>query len=249
MKRIHQNISAVVCALGVAAFSALPSTAQTSSGTDSQSTTTPQLNNQSPGTQNVPSRLRPNTTQSSPSQMGEPGSMQQNPGMQQNPMMQPNSGMQQNGAAAITQQDANFMRLAAQSDMTEIMTSRLALQRSTNPNVRSFAQRMIEHHTMSSNQLMQLAQQKGVTLPKTPNAMGEALMRRLTRLRGAQFDQAYMAGQVQAHTATEAEYRRYLQQNQGGDQDVRAFANQGLPLVAQHRQTATNMTAQRMNTR
>lgn len=235
MKRIYRSVSPVVCALGIAAFSTFPSVAQTSSNSDSQSTTTPQLNNQSPGTQNVPSRLRPNVNQTSPSQRGESGLMQQN------------SGMEQNGTTAVTQQDANFMRIAAQSDMTEIMTSRLALQRSTNSNVRAFAQRMIQHHTMSSNQLKQLAQQKGVTLPQIPNALGEALMRRLAGLRGAQFDQAYMAGQVQAHTATEAEYQRYLQ-SQGGDPAVKAFASQGVQLVAQHRQTATNMIAQRMNT-
>lgn len=238
MKRIYQSVSTTVCALGVTAFSILPSVAQTPSNEGSQPITNPQLNNQAPGTQNIPSRLRPDATQSVPSQTGQSGTMQQNP------------MMPQTGAMVITQRDLNFMRVAAQSDMSEIMTSRLALKRSTNPNVRAFAQRMIEHHTMSSNQLKQLAQQKGVTLPEVPNAQGEALMRRLSGLSGAQFDQAYMTGQVQAHAATEAEYRRYLQESQqGGDPDVRAFANQGVQMVAQHRQTATNMMARRMTDR
>lgn len=56
--------------------------------------------------------------------------------------------------SAIGQQ---FVQKAAQSDITEIKTSQLALQRSHNPQVKQFAQMMIREHTQSSSKLKPLA--------------------------------------------------------------------------------------------
>lgn len=139
--------------------------------------------------------------------------------------------------------DRQFMIKAAQSDLTEIQTSQLALQRASNPQVREYAQMMINEHTQSSNKLKQLARQKGVTLPTTPGPDGQALLARLRPLSGAQFDRPYMLGQANAHAKTETEYRKQLRQGQ--DQNVRAFASQVLPIVAEHRRMAQNMVAAR----
>lgn len=143
----------------------------------------------------------------------------------------------------LTDLDRQFMIRAAQSDQTEIQTSQLALQRSRNQDVRAFAQHMIQEHTNSSKQLMQIAQQKGVTLPKDVGPDNRPLLTRLSSLSGAAFDRAYMEGQVQAHAKTQAEYQRYL--NQGQDPQLRAFANTVLPIVTGHLQMARTMTARR----
>lgn len=139
--------------------------------------------------------------------------------------------------------DKQFMIKAAQSDLTEIQTSQLALQQASSPQVREYAQMMIDHHTQSSNKLKQLAQKKGVTLPAAPGPDGQALLAKLKPLSGAQFDRAYMAGQATAHAKTEADFRRQLQQGQ--DQNARAFASQFLPIVAKHRRMAEGMVAAR----
>ncbi|MEZ0169776.1 DUF4142 domain-containing protein [Microvirga sp. TS319] len=57
-------------------------------------------------------------------------------------------------AFAQTMMDSQTYRtMAAQSDAFEIASSRLALQRSRNPNVRSFAQEMIRDHGLTSQAL------------------------------------------------------------------------------------------------
>lgn len=137
--------------------------------------------------------------------------------------------------------DQQFVQKAAQSDMTEIKTSQLALQRSRNSQVKQFAQMMIQQHTQSSSKLKPLAAQKGVTLPTSLGADNTALMTQLTNLSGTQFDQAYMNGQAKAHTKTEAIYQKELQQ--GRDTGVKAFATQILPIVAEHRKMAENILA------
>jgi len=132
--------------------------------------------------------------------------------------------------------DARFMVQAAQSDLTEIRTSQLALQRSTDPEVREYAQRMIEEHTRSSSQLKELAQKKNVTLPNELNPKQQALYDKLSKLQGAEFDRAYMQGQVTAHNDTAKVYRDYL--SQGKDPQVRDFARTVLPIVENHERVA-----------
>ena len=191
--------------------------------------------------------------QQSPTQGGsmQPGTMQQSPmqggsmqpsTMQGGPMQ--NSHMQGgNRGASLNAMDRQFMAKAAQSDMTEIQTSQLALKRSQNAQVRQFAQEMIQQHTQSSNKLKPLAAQKRVTLPKSLGAENQALLTQLTKLSGAQFDQAYMSGQAKAHAKTQTVYQTELKQGQ--DMDVKAFASQVLPVVSAHLRMAQSMVAGR----
>ena len=166
------------------------------------------------------------------------GSMQN--GSMQNGSMPMQSG---NRRASLNAIDRQFMAKAAQSDMTEIQTSQLALKRSQNQQVRQFAQEMIQQHTQSSNKLKPLAAQKGVALPKSLGADNQALLTQLTRLSGTQFDQAYMSGQARAHAKTQSFYQSELQQGQ--DTDVKSFASQVLPIVTAHLRMAQNMVAGR----
>lgn len=56
-------------------------------------------------------------------------------------------------AFAQTMDSQTYRMMAAQSDAFEIASSRLALERSRNPNVRRFAQNMIQDHGMTSQAL------------------------------------------------------------------------------------------------
>lgn len=140
---------------------------------------------------------------------------------------------------SLTAVDKQFITKAAQSDQTEIQTSQLALKRSQNQEVRSFAERMIQEHTTSSQQLTPIAQKKGFTPPKDIGKENRALLTKLSNLKGTEFDRAYMQGQVQAHSKTLANYQNYLKQGQ--DPDLTAFASQFAPIVADHLQMAQNM--------
>ncbi len=54
---------------------------------------------------------------------------------------------------------AEFARMAAISDMFEIQSAQLAMQRTQNQQVRQFAQEMIQDHQKSTNELQQLLRQ------------------------------------------------------------------------------------------
>ena len=139
--------------------------------------------------------------------------------------------------------DRQFIVKAAQSDMTEIKTSQLALQRSRDSKIREFAQMMITQHTQSSSKLKPIASQKGVKLPTTLGADNTALLTQLTKLSGVEFDRAYMKGQAQGHSKTQAVYQKELKQGQ--DPDAQAFASQILPIVQDHLRMADELLAGR----
>ncbi|MBD2356137.1 DUF4142 domain-containing protein [Tolypothrix sp. FACHB-123] len=145
-----------------------------------------------------------------------------------------------NSNTPLTTTDVEFINQAAQSDLTEIQTSQLALQKSQNTAVRNFAQQMIKHHTASSQKLAAIAQAKGVTLPTELDSQNQALLTKLQGLSGSNFDQAYMQLQTQAHQKTLAEYQNYLQT--GLDADLRVFASGIAPVVKQHLEMAQKMT-------
>jgi putative membrane protein len=140
--------------------------------------------------------------------------------------------------------DRQFVIDAAHGGMAEVQLGQLALQRSKNPEVRQFAQRMIQEHTRANNELMRLATQKGVTPPTTMGPKYEAAMMRLTQLSGDSFDQAYMneAG-VNSHLESAAVYQR--QTGLGQDPDLKAFAARILPTVQGHLTMAQAMTGSR----
>jgi putative membrane protein len=167
------------------------------------------------------------------------------PGIAQNRQetMSPSSGSMSGSMSSVSKLDRDFMTKAAQSDMTEIQTSQLALQKSQNREIRDYAQKMIQQHTNSSKELMQIAQSKGVTLPKDVGSKNQPLVSKLSKLSGQEFDRAYMQGQIQSHQKTLNEYQAYLQKGQ--QQELIAFANKIAPLVSQHLEMAQGMVAQR----
>ncbi|MBW4570507.1 MAG: DUF4142 domain-containing protein [Tolypothrix carrinoi HA7290-LM1] len=173
-------------------------------------------------------------------QMSSPGGTMSAPTRNSSPNSNPST---RNSSPSTTNLDTDFITKAAQSDMTEIQTSKLALQKSRNKSVRDFAQMMIQHHTESSEELKPIAQSKRVPLPTNMGPENTALLESLKKVNGQKFDQAYMQGQVQAHTKTQAEYQKYL--DQGQDPQLRAFATKILPLVAEHREMAQKMVATR----
>ena len=145
----------------------------------------------------------------------------------------------------ITPLDRQFVMDAAHGGMAEVQLGKLALERSTDPNVKQFAQQMIQEHTRANQELMQLAAQKGITPPTTPGPKYEAAMMRLMQLSGKSFDQAYMMeGGLNGHLESAAVYQRQV--GLGQDPDLKAFAGRILPRVQGHLEMAASMTGNRV---
>lgn len=104
-----------------------------------------------------------------------------------------------------------FLERVHHINQTEIKQAKLAQQNSQNPDVKSYAQAMIDAHTTTDQKVMAYAKSQNMKLAETPTpantlekkamAADKADMEKLQALKGAPFDSAYMAGQVAAHDA------------------------------------------------
>lgn len=143
-------------------------------------------------------------------------------------------------AMEVTKQDSKFMMQAASSDMMEIATSNMALQKSQNADVRRFAQMMIDDHTKTSDQLKSIAATKNVTLPAEMDSKHRAMVDKLSGVSADKFDMEYMKMQVKAHEAAVKLFQ--TESNKGTDADVKGFAAANLPALQMHLNMARTMS-------
>lgn len=142
--------------------------------------------------------------------------------------------------AAVTTVDQEFFKLAYQGNNAEIDTSRLALEKSQDQAIRQYAQRMIDEHTRANEVLTQQASEQGFELPsERVDPLDQAIAAQLTQLSGAEFDQAYVGVQANAHLKAIALYRTEVAQ--GESQDLTAYASQLLPSIEEHYEMANAM--------
>lgn len=114
------------------------------------------------------------------------------------------------GSAAASSADQTYVQNAAASDIFEIESSKLALQKATLPSIKTYAQMMIDEHTKSTNELKPAAQAAGIALPTTLPADVQAKLTTLQGLSGAAFDKQYLADQRAGHQDTLAKVNGYL---------------------------------------
>ncbi len=128
--------------------------------------------------------------------------------------------------------DKAFVQKAAQGGIAEVELAQLAQQKTSNADVKQFAQKMIDDHTPNNEQLVKLASAKGLTPPSEPNVMQQKMLAHLQTLDGAKFDRAYINGQIKAHTMMEKMFS--AEESKGKDSDLKGFAEQTLPVIEQH---------------
>jgi putative membrane protein len=132
--------------------------------------------------------------------------------------------------------DMEFVQNADMGGVMEVELGKLAQQNAASQSVKDFGQRMVEDHTKANQDLRQVATEKNIVLPSSLDDKHTADWKRLAKLRGRPFDQAYMKDMVQDHKEDVAEFERASQNAQ--DADVKAFATRTLPALQSHLQLA-----------
>jgi putative membrane protein len=134
----------------------------------------------------------------------------------------------------------SFVKEAATSGMAEIELARVAVQKSSNPQVKQYAEMMINDHTAADSELKGIAKKEGVTVPSAPTPQQEAAAKALREKSGAAFDAAYAAQMVQDHQKAVHLFQQ-ASQDQSLDADLRSFAEKTLPKLQHHLQEAQKL--------
>lgn len=131
-----------------------------------------------------------------------------------------------------------FVQKAAQDGMTEVQLGKVALEKSSNPQVRDFAQRMVADHGKANMELAALAKQKGIDAPKELDAEHAAMVEKLEAQDGAAFDTEYSRHMNMDHKKAISLFEAA---SKSPDADLAGFAKKTLPTLKEHKQLATKL--------
>jgi len=139
-------------------------------------------------------------------------------------------------ATFATMKDPVFLMNAASSNLLELQAAKMATQQSTNADVKKFAQMMISHHTRATQDLKAVAKPLGVTLPQIMMPVHQAMVDRLTKKTGKDFDEAYMDLMETAHKMDIAMFE--VKSKAAETPAVQTFATKTLPMLRSHHSMA-----------
>ena len=142
-------------------------------------------------------------------------------------------------ASAQSDADKTFLTDAAQSDFNEITLSKLAEQKSTNPQVKSFAEKMVTDHNMLEAKMKPYVEKWGLTPPTALDSDHQGVYDQLNGMSGADFDKQYMQ-------AMDADHHKALdlfkqEESTTTNSSFKAAVKHGESVVAQHTKMADQL--------
>jgi putative membrane protein len=169
------------------------------------------------------------------------------------------------GMMSLSEEDRQFVRKASMSSQMEVALGNLAEDKAESDQVKQFGEQLARDHEAANRELQSslgggdatTAQQPGAGTSTAARPGGvataggdreQALMndqmeqtrQRLERVRGAEFDRAYLDEIVKHHEKDIQEFERAARSDNA---QVRAFAERTLPTLRQHLQQAQQLQA------
>jgi putative membrane protein len=141
----------------------------------------------------------------------------------------------------IDNADAAAMKQLAQANLNEIAGGKVAASKAQSPDVKRFAQKMVDDHTQMLNDLKALASQKSVSLPESGSLKDKAQMTIMERSSGAEFDKKYMEEMVKDHQKDLKEVQDLAAKTK--DADFKAALQKASGKITEHLQLAQRIAS------
>ena len=136
--------------------------------------------------------------------------------------------------------DAAAMKQLAQANLNEIEAGKAAASKASSPDVKKFAQKMVDDHTQMLADLKTLAQQKGVALPESASLKDMAQMKLMERSSGAEFDKKYMDEMVKDHQKDAKDTQDLV--SKAKDPDFKSAVQKASTKINEHLQLAQRIS-------
>jgi putative membrane protein len=129
-------------------------------------------------------------------------------------------------------EDKQFVMKSSEGSLAEVELGKLALKKSQNPEVKQFAQKMVDDHTALINDMKPVADQMGVKPPTKVNAKHQQLADRLKGLSGDKFDKEYITAMVADHHHDLGEFM--AEQSRTTDPTLKETVSKGTEVIRMH---------------
>ncbi|CRM71517.1 MULTISPECIES: DUF4142 domain-containing protein [Pseudomonas] len=143
-------------------------------------------------------------------------------------------------STAMAATSNSFVDNAAEGGITEIEAGKLALQKSSSADVKTFAQHMVTEHTKANQELATLAKKLDIEVPDDA-ALTDKAKKAILEMRDESFDEAYANNQVAAHEKTVELFKK--ESTSSDNAELKAFATKTLPTLEAHLKAAKDLQA------
>jgi putative membrane protein len=133
----------------------------------------------------------------------------------------------------LARSDRKFVHQAAERGMFQVQIAQLAATKATDPQVKSFASMLVDHHSKANNEVVQLATAMKVELPAAPPRGLRRDIEKLGKKTGAEFDRDFVRNVgIKAH---ERDIKLFEKAGKDlKDAQLKAFAAKTLPVLREH---------------
>lgn len=152
---------------------------------------------------------------------------------------------QQYGQDQMTQQPTagaqRFIKEALQDQNFEIQAAQQVAQQAQDPQVKQFAQQLVQDHQQLKQQLQPIAQQMGIKHTDEPSKWQREMLDQTRQLQGRQLERDFVFDQVGLHQMDLL--KTQYQATHSQDPQVRQAAQQAIPVLQRHLQLAQQLAA------
>lgn len=138
--------------------------------------------------------------------------------------------------------DQHFIKEAAADNQFEIQTSQYVAQQAQDPQVKQLAERLVQDHRRSQQQLQQIAQQLNMKLPDEFEQWQQAKLQAMQQKHGQHLEMHFAFGQVGDHMTDILKYQYQAEHAQ--NPQLKQFAEQTIPILQEHLQMAQRAASQ-----
>jgi putative membrane protein len=140
----------------------------------------------------------------------------------------------------LAKNDLQSFRKMAQADMAEVAAGKVAAEKAQSPEVKKYAQHMVDEHSKMLAEGKTLAQAKGVTPPSQPEKKHQAALQKLQKASGGDFDRQYMRQMVNDHQEVLKVAEKTAKEAK--DPELKAHAEKGVPHIKEHLEQARKIS-------
>ncbi len=139
----------------------------------------------------------------------------------------------------LSANDKDFVEFAGETDLLAVRLGHLAGVHGATEEVRNFGRKMADEHAQDLKSLTTVANKTGGVAPDTLDDQHSTTLKRVSKLKGKDFDHQFLKTVVNQHENALVSFKR--EADHGFNQDLQAYAKKTLPTMERHLKQAKEL--------
>ena len=135
--------------------------------------------------------------------------------------------------------DQEFLTHALSCNIAEVKMGEYVAKNAANPDVRKFAQHMVDDHSKARDKLLNMARDWKLGVFEGLDKEKQDKFDALKKLKGSDFDREYMRMMVEGHEKALREFEKWS--TNAKDEKLRTFCRENIPTLRDHLEQARKL--------